>query len=156
MNHDKSPKYNDDKGKRNSRSPGKLLAFSVPLTISMMFSLRHLNSSFNFRSVLGPFRCHHGAATAGGLPTHYILNNGAKIPSVALGQRQTGPAVKKALNAGYRHIDGAWIYRLCQTLGLKVPINLKLSIVERKRGRRSVEGKRGTEGSSLAGLQAVG
>ncbi|KAI3621341.1 aldo-keto reductase [Moniliophthora roreri] len=84
----------------------------------MMFGLRHLNSSFNFRSVLGPFRCHHGAATAtaGGLPAHYTLNNGAKIPSVALGvwqagKGEVGPAVKTALNAGYRHIDGAWIYR---------------------------------------------
>uniref|UniRef100_A0A0W0FC17 NADP-dependent oxidoreductase domain-containing protein n=1 Tax=Moniliophthora roreri TaxID=221103 RepID=A0A0W0FC17_MONRR len=83
-----------------------------------MFGLRHLNSSFNFRSVLGPFRCHHGAATAtaGGLPAHYTLNNGAKIPSVALGvwqagKGEVGPAVKTALNAGYRHIDGAWIYR---------------------------------------------
>ncbi|EEB91625.1 hypothetical protein MPER_09989 [Moniliophthora perniciosa FA553] len=81
-----------------------------------MFSLRHLNSLFNFRSILGPFRCQHGAATAGGLPTHYTLNNGAKIPSVALGvwqagKGEVGPAVKTALNAGYKHIDGAWIYR---------------------------------------------
>ncbi|KAE9410002.1 Aldo/keto reductase [Gymnopus androsaceus JB14] len=51
-----------------------------------------------------------------GLPTHYTLPSGAQIPSVALGvwqaqKGEVGAAVKTALDAGYRHIDGAWAYR---------------------------------------------
>ncbi|KAG8214832.1 NADP-dependent oxidoreductase domain-containing protein [Butyriboletus roseoflavus] len=50
------------------------------------------------------------------LPSHYTLPSGDKIPSVALGvwqagKGEVGSAVKTALGAGYRHIDGAWIYR---------------------------------------------
>lgn len=49
------------------------------------------------------------------LPTHYVLPSGDKIPSVALGvwqagKGEVGAAVKAALDAGYRHIDGAWRY----------------------------------------------
>ncbi|KAJ6488950.1 NADP-dependent oxidoreductase domain-containing protein [Mycena sanguinolenta] len=50
------------------------------------------------------------------LPSHYTLPSGDKIPSVALGvwrarPNEVGEAVKAALKAGYRHIDGAWVYR---------------------------------------------
>lgn len=50
------------------------------------------------------------------LPTHFILNNGLKMPSVGLGTWQSTPgevraAVKAALDSGYRMIDGAWGYR---------------------------------------------
>ncbi|EIW81512.1 hypothetical protein CONPUDRAFT_56239 [Coniophora puteana RWD-64-598 SS2] len=50
------------------------------------------------------------------LPTHFTLPSGDRIPSVALGVWQAGKgevgnAVKTALENGYRHIDGAWIYR---------------------------------------------
>ncbi|KAF9235671.1 NADP-dependent oxidoreductase domain-containing protein [Melanogaster broomeanus] len=50
------------------------------------------------------------------LPSHYTLPSGDKIPSVALGvwqaeKGEVGNAVKTALKSGYRHIDGAWIYR---------------------------------------------
>lgn len=49
------------------------------------------------------------------LPSHYTLPSGDKIPSVALGVWQAKPdevgnAIKVALGAGYRHIDGAWAY----------------------------------------------
>ncbi|KAF8635966.1 hypothetical protein AX15_000130 [Amanita polypyramis BW_CC] len=49
------------------------------------------------------------------LPVHYTLPSGDKIPAVGLGvwrskPNQVGDAVKNALKAGYRHIDGAWIY----------------------------------------------
>ncbi|TFK27646.1 Aldo/keto reductase [Coprinopsis marcescibilis] len=49
------------------------------------------------------------------LPTHFALPSGDQIPSVALGvwraeKGKVGEAVKTALNTGYRHIDGAWIY----------------------------------------------
>ncbi|KAH6912568.1 NADP-dependent oxidoreductase domain-containing protein [Coprinopsis sp. MPI-PUGE-AT-0042] len=66
--------------------------------------------------------CHGGAfnrarnMSTSGLPTHFTLPSGDKIPSVALGvwraePGKVGDAVKAALQAGYRHIDGAWIYR---------------------------------------------
>ncbi|BEJ12735.1 hypothetical protein CspHIS471_0211950 [Cutaneotrichosporon sp. HIS471] len=50
------------------------------------------------------------------LPTHFQLNTGAKIPSVALGTWQSAPgevrhAVSFALKNGYRHIDAALIYK---------------------------------------------
>ncbi|KAF5338184.1 hypothetical protein D9758_014710 [Tetrapyrgos nigripes] len=66
----------------------------------------------------GPGRCHHHTRPnfAGGLQSEYVLNSGDKIPSVALGvwkakPGEVGQAVKTALGAGYKHIDGAWIYR---------------------------------------------
>ena len=77
MSYDKLPTYHDNE-KKKTRSPGRLVTL-VLLTISVMFGIRHLSSSFSFRTVLGPFRCHHGAA-GGGLPTHYTLNSGAQIP----------------------------------------------------------------------------
>jgi len=45
----------------------------------------------------------------------FKLNTGASIPAVGLGTWQSKPnevvdAVEVALKAGYRHIDGAWIY----------------------------------------------
>ncbi|KAI0793341.1 NADP-dependent oxidoreductase domain-containing protein [Abortiporus biennis] len=57
--------------------------------------------------------CHNRNLTS--LPTHYTLPSGDKIPSVALGvwqagRGEVGAAVTTALRAGYRHIDGAWIY----------------------------------------------
>ncbi|KAJ7726485.1 Aldo/keto reductase [Mycena metata] len=46
------------------------------------------------------------------LPSHYTLPSGDKIPSVALGVWQIkGAKVGVAIEAGYRHIDGGWIYR---------------------------------------------
>ncbi|KAI8986165.1 NADP-dependent oxidoreductase domain-containing protein [Trametes punicea] len=56
------------------------------------------------------------------LPTHFTLPSGDKIPAVALGvwqagKDEVGEAVKTALKAGYRHIDGAWIYRNEEEVG---------------------------------------
>ncbi|CAE6365076.1 unnamed protein product [Rhizoctonia solani] len=67
------------------------------------------------------------------LPTHYSLPSGDQIPSVALGtwkapRGQVGDAVKTALKAGYRHIDGAWIYRNEEEVGQAI----KESGIERK------------------------
>lgn len=50
------------------------------------------------------------------LQTHFVLNTGAKIPSVGFGTWQAPPgqvekAVEIALRGGYRHIDCASIYR---------------------------------------------
>lgn len=67
------------------------------------------------------------------LPSHFTLPSGDKIPSVALGvwkakQNEVGNAVKTALKAGYRHIDGAWIYRNEEEVGAAI----KSSSVSRK------------------------
>ncbi|QRV84909.1 aldo/keto reductase family protein [Ceratobasidium sp. AG-Ba] len=56
------------------------------------------------------------------LPSHYTLPSGDQIPAVALGTWQAprgevGQAVEVALKAGYRHIDGAWIYRNEEEVG---------------------------------------
>ncbi|KAJ3050293.1 hypothetical protein HK097_008746 [Rhizophlyctis rosea] len=47
--------------------------------------------------------------------TTFKLNTGAEIPAVGLGTWQSKPgevraAVRAAIEAGYKHIDGAWIY----------------------------------------------
>jgi diketogulonate reductase-like aldo/keto reductase len=51
------------------------------------------------------------------LPTTFSLNNGENVPTVGLGTFQgddgntlVTEAVKKALQLGYRHIDGASAY----------------------------------------------
>ncbi|CCM00991.1 uncharacterized protein FIBRA_03039 [Fibroporia radiculosa] len=67
--------------------------------------------------------CHSGLQrNLSSLPTHYTLPSGDKIPSVALGvwqasRGEVGAAVTTALQAGYRHIDGAWIYRNEEEVG---------------------------------------
>ncbi|KAK7023087.1 Aldo-keto reductase [Favolaschia claudopus] len=60
--------------------------------------------------------CLRGYRNLSSLPAHFTLPSGDKIPSVALGvwqakSNEVGNAVTVALQAGYRHIDGAWIYR---------------------------------------------
>ncbi|KAJ1301120.1 hypothetical protein OPQ81_003533 [Rhizoctonia solani] len=67
------------------------------------------------------------------LPSHYTLPSGDQIPSVALGtwkapRGQVGDAIKTALKAGYRHIDGAWIYRNEEEVGQAI----KESGIDRK------------------------
>ena len=48
--------------------------------------------------------------------TDATLNNGLKMPLLGLGTFLSQPnevaqAVEAALKAGYRHIDGAWVYK---------------------------------------------
>ncbi|OSX57147.1 hypothetical protein POSPLADRAFT_1186063 [Postia placenta MAD-698-R-SB12] len=59
--------------------------------------------------------CHGSQRNLSSLPSHYALPSGDKIPAVALGvwqagKGEVGAALKTALDTGYRHIDGAWIY----------------------------------------------
>ncbi|KAJ7145046.1 NADP-dependent oxidoreductase domain-containing protein [Mycena filopes] len=60
--------------------------------------------------------CMGGRRGLASLPSHYTLPSGDKIPSIALGMwnikaSQVGDAVETALQAGYRHFDGGWIFK---------------------------------------------
>jgi len=76
-------------------------------------SLLRASKGFTFKGCYGGAQAHRNLSS---LPEYFTLPSGDKIPSVALGVWQAAPgevgtAIKTALNAGYRHIDGAWIYR---------------------------------------------
>ncbi|TDL19680.1 hypothetical protein BD410DRAFT_791805 [Rickenella mellea] len=85
--------------------------------------LRTLSSSKLWSGIRKP--CHgiqRNFTKGANLPSHYTLPSGDRIPSVALGvwqasKGEVGNAVKTALKAGYRHIDGAWIYRNEEEVG---------------------------------------
>lgn len=104
----------------------RLLAAST-LVITMIYGLRRISSS-GLRNI---FRtsCSKGIhGSAPGLPTHFTLPSGDKIPSVALGVwrasgGETGTAVQTALKAGYRHIDGAWAYGNEAEIGEALKVN---------------------------------
>ncbi|KAK0185665.1 NADP-dependent oxidoreductase domain-containing protein [Armillaria mellea] len=75
-----------------------------------------LHSTRFTHSLLGTGSCSRYNSSKGeGLPTHYTLPSGDKIPSVALGlwkagKHEVGRAVQTAVKSGYQHLDGAWIY----------------------------------------------
>ncbi|KAF8627391.1 hypothetical protein AX17_006206 [Amanita inopinata Kibby_2008] len=92
------------------------LFLAVVAIMYASFSLRHL---FYGQRLFRATNCHpawhRNISSKSGLPTHYSLPSGDEIPSIALGVWRSEPgrvggAVKTALRAGYRHIDGAWIY----------------------------------------------
>ncbi|KAG6866171.1 hypothetical protein C0991_007721 [Blastosporella zonata] len=102
--------------KSHSKHLIRLLTVSTILIITMMYGLQHVS---RIGSVGLPrlFKgCSNGLhSSAAKLVSHYTLPSGDKIPSVALGawkasKGTAGLAVQTALEAGYRHIDGAWIY----------------------------------------------
>jgi len=97
--------------------PGKkrfflyLISFAA-LMVASCVAVRLARSRGFWMTCYGPQKNQSNLAK---LPSHYTLPSGDRIPSVALGVWQAGKgevgnAVKSALNAGYRHIDGAWIY----------------------------------------------
>ncbi|KAF7365614.1 Aldo-keto reductase [Mycena venus] len=92
------------------RSPLRIIAVFALMTL-LFSGVRHVSRTGLPRCVGG--RMHRNLSS---LPSHYTLPSGDKIPSIALGvwqagRNEVGNAVKTALKAGYRHIDGAWIYR---------------------------------------------
>ncbi|KDQ49217.1 hypothetical protein JAAARDRAFT_43007 [Jaapia argillacea MUCL 33604] len=96
---------------------------AAAIMVAIFSGLRHVSKS-NSKFLWGSAGCHGrlNMSTASKLPSHYTLPSGDKIPSVALGVWQAGSgevgtAVKTALDAGYRHIDGAWIYRNEEEVG---------------------------------------
>ncbi|PFH54002.1 hypothetical protein AMATHDRAFT_78743 [Amanita thiersii Skay4041] len=79
------------------------------------YGIRRLTQSIYTHNPLRLKNCYSSHRNISSLPTHFTLPSGDKIPSIALGvwrsePGKVGEAVKTALNAGYRHIDGAWIY----------------------------------------------
>ncbi|KAF8073571.1 NADP-dependent oxidoreductase domain-containing protein [Lyophyllum atratum] len=91
-----------------------ILASTVVIGIIMIYGIPHLSRS-GLRNIFKTscYKGLHGSAAR--LPSHFTLPSGDKIPSVALGvwqarKGEVGNAVQTALRAGYRHIDGAWIY----------------------------------------------
>lgn len=99
------PTHSSNVGGRKKRSK------KLSLCVSLVCSLCGASISLFLHLYANALRSKH----TGGLPSHYTLPSGDKIPSVALGVWQAPPdevggAVRAALKAGYRHIDGAWIY----------------------------------------------
>ncbi|KAL0577113.1 hypothetical protein V5O48_004866 [Marasmius crinis-equi] len=105
------------------RSAARLKIFALLITACLFYGAFRLG----FAARLPPFfgediQCSGENQTIDGLPSHYTLPSGDKIPSVALGvwraaKNEVGRAVKTALCNGYRHIDGAWIYRNEEEVG---------------------------------------
>ncbi len=65
----------------------------------------------------------------------YTLNNGKTVPVVGLGTWQSAPdgsvyrAVRAALEAGYRHLDCAFIYQNEEEIGNAIADSIKEGVV---------------------------
>lgn len=105
---------------RKSIFPLLRLTFAVIIIMCVSVPCARMIRSRGFWATChGPQR---NSSTLAKLTSHYTLPSGDMIPSVALGvwqasKGEVGNAVKTALSAGYRHIDGAWIYRNEEEVG---------------------------------------
>ncbi|KAI9065994.1 hypothetical protein FKP32DRAFT_1756257 [Trametes sanguinea] len=97
-----------------------ILAISALMYMSFV-GVRAVARSAKLRMPIGA-PCRGAQRNLSSLPTHYTLPSGDKIPAVALGvwqagKGEVGEAVRTALKAGYRHIDGAWAYQNEEEVG---------------------------------------
>ncbi|KAG2118392.1 NADP-dependent oxidoreductase domain-containing protein [Suillus clintonianus] len=107
------------KDPRKRRFPLLRVVAIIIIMCATLPCVRMMRSRGFWATCHGPQR---NSSTLAKLPSHYTLPSGDNIPSVALGvwqasKGEVGNAVKTALTAGYRHIDGAWIYRNEEEVG---------------------------------------
>ncbi|OJA16396.1 hypothetical protein AZE42_08838 [Rhizopogon vesiculosus] len=114
------PTVDKQTGERDSfRKDTRKRGFCLRAIAIIAIMWASLTAARMFRSKGFWSACHglqRNSSTLAQLPSHYTLPSGDKIPSVALGVWQASKG-ETALEVGYKHIDGAWIYRNEEEVG---------------------------------------